>query len=152
MIRIGVGIAVAAMVMTSIASAEQTILLSMEGLKGRVPIHGFTTRTENVGGRANCGTVILKKPLDKASSLLIANVFIGRRIAEALIRVRAEDGRIEYDLALQDVVVLSVDQNHDVKSLAEVVESVALQATKYSFNFYSPQRKFGWDCAANRPI
>ncbi len=153
MMRVGFGISllVAAMLATSVAHAEQSITFDMDSLKKRVQIHGFTTSTTNPSGKANCGEIHLTKPLDAASPLLIAHVFTGWVNANALIRVSVDGKRI-YDLALQDVTVVSVQQSHLVTTGAELVEVVALRAVKYSFNFFSPKSKFGWDCIANKEL
>jgi type VI protein secretion system component Hcp len=153
MMRVGFGISVMVVAIhaASVAYAEQSITFDMDSLQRRVQIHGFTTSTTNPGGKANCGEIHLTKPLDAASPLLIAHVFTGRVSANALIRVSA-DGKRLYDLALQDVTVASVQQSHLVTTGTELVEVVALRAVKYSFNFFSPKSKFGWDCAANKQL
>jgi type VI protein secretion system component Hcp len=148
--RIAAPILVVAALASSSAYAKQTIFFEMAPLEKPVRIYSFNTSARNTGGKVSCGAVNLMKPLDTASPLLIANVFTGRFSADALIRVRV-DGKLYYDVLLQQVTVTDVQQSQ-TNTEPVLSEQVTLQAVKYTFKFYSPRSQFGWDCGANRPL
>jgi type VI protein secretion system component Hcp len=148
--RISAPILVVAALASSAAYAQQTIVFNMATLEKPVRILSFNTSAMNAGGKVICGAVNLVKPLDTASPLLIANVFTGRIIPDALIRVRV-DKKLYYDVLLQNVTVTNVQQSQ-ASTEPVLSENVTLQAVKYTFKFYSPRSQFGWDCGAHRPL
>jgi type VI protein secretion system component Hcp len=148
--RIAASILAVAALANSSAYAEQTIVFDMATLDKPVRIFSFNTSAMNTGGKVICGAVNLMKPLDTASPLLIANVFTGKIIPDAFIRVKV-DKKLYYDVLLQNVTVTNVQQSQ-ANTEPVLSENVTLQAVKYTFKFYSPRSQFGWDCGAHRPL